>query len=257
MNDNTAVDLVIDTQESVRRIGLDRPPANALPSHMWTAITGALDEVNSAVDVRAVVLHGAEGRFCAGADISELANPDPAADDAAMLTVVSQAASAVRACRVPVIAAIDGPAHGGGLELALACDIRVASSQATFAASGVNVGLIASVGSLVDAVGDTIARRMLLTGEQIDAVSAQRWGLITEIVDAPNDAALALASSIASKAPLAIEATKAALNDLPAQSPEERRAALSDTFRRLIGTADHREAIAAFLEKRTPNFGRG
>ena len=167
----------VDRQGSVAIVHLDRPPVNALTYRAWQQLVARLVDLSQDVDVRVVIIHGGEGQFCAGADIAELAQPDPEADDAAMLTVVADTARAVRACRAPVIAAIDGPAHGGGLELALACDIRLASGNATFAASGINMGLIASVSSLVTTAGDTAARRMLLTGERIDAATALSWGL--------------------------------------------------------------------------------
>jgi len=118
------------------------------------------------------------------------------------------------------------------------------------------MGLIASVGSLVTAVGDTIARRMLLTGERVDAASAQRFGIITDIVDDPLVAAMDLARLIATKPPLAIEATKSALNQSSSLTPAEQQADVTERFRALVASADHREAIQAFKEKRAGHFNR-
>jgi len=256
MNTSNSPDLAVEHDSALGVVRIDRAPVNALPLTTWHDLADAFAAVNEDTTIRVVLLHGGTGRFCAGADIAELASPDPDTDDAAMLLAVGKATDAIRSCRVPVIAAIDGPAHGGGLELALACDVRIASKQATFAASGANMGLIAGVGSLAEAVGDTVARRMLLTGERIDASTAKAWGLVTDIVDTPFYAAQLLAKSMAVKAPLAIEAAKAALNHYPTQPPSDSKAQLTDTFRTLANTADHHEAVAAFLEKRPPTFSR-
>ena len=256
MNAAELPELSIATESGVCVIEIDRGPVNALPLSSWNGIRDTFATVDADLSKRAVVLHGGEGRFSAGADINELVTPAPEADDAAMLIAVREAAHAIHSCRIPVVAAIDGPAHGGGLELALACDLRVASKTATFAASGVNVGLIAGVGSLIEAVGDTIARRMLLTGERIDATTALQWNLITAVVDAPIESAHDLTKAIAQKPPLAVEATKATLNNTSTQTPAEQQSALTHTFRRLANTADHNEAVAAFLEKRSANFTR-
>ena len=241
-------------RDSLATVTIDAPPVNALDPDGWFAIRETIVELSANEDIRAIVLQGASGRFCAGADISVLAEPQD--QTAFMLRIVGEAATAIRGCRVPVIAAIDGPAHGGGLELALACDIAVASSRATFAASGVNMGLIASVPALTASVGVTRASRMLLTSERIDATTAERWSLITLLDDDPSNRAHELAQTIASKAPLAVEANKAALRSYGSVTSDEYEALVTQLFAELEGTADHREAVEAFLNKRPPNFGR-
>lgn len=237
-------------------ITIDRPPVNALPPADWAA---ALDEVTASsddVDVRAVVITGGAGRFCAGADIRSLTEVDPNEDRAQMLTVVARLAAAARSHRAPVIAAIDGPAHGGGLELALACDLRIASRIASFAAAGVNMGLLASVRSLVEAVGDSRARQMLLTGEKVDVTSALDWGLAHTFAANPLDAALETARRIAAKAPLAVEATKDAINQVATLDADAHGELMRSRFAELADSNDHREALAAFLEKRPGSFTR-
>ncbi len=242
------------TTEQIATITLDAPPVNALDPDGWTDIRSAVDDVSADEDVRAVVLSGMDGRFCAGANISVLAEPH---DEAAnMLRIVGEAADAIRACRVPVIAAIDGPAHGGGLELALACDIVVASNRATFAASGVNMGLIASVPALTTVVGVRRASLMALTGKRIDADTAAEWGLVSVRDDDPTTAAGELAHKIAAKAPLAVEANKAALRAHGSVTFAEHSELVTAAYTSLEQTNDHSEAVNAFLNKRQPTFKR-
>lgn len=242
------------TENGITRVAIRRAPVNALPPDDWAALRDIVLAASADTNTRAVVIDGGEGSFCAGADIRVLTEPSD--DPAMMLRIVAEAAHAIRSCRVPVIAAIDGPAHGGGLELALACDIRIASPQATFSASGVNMGLVASVQSLVLAVGDTRARLMLFTGERFDAMIAESWALITVLNDEPLAAAMAIATTIANKAPLAIEANKTALASATTASGEDHHDLMTELFASLASTEDHQEAISAFLEKRPRNFTR-
>lgn len=242
------------TENGIATISIDRAPVNALPPDDWAELHNLITEASADIDVRAVVIDGGTGRFCAGADIRVLTEPQD--KPAMMLTIVAEAAQAIRTCRVPVIAAIDGPSHGGGLELALACDIRIASSAATFSASGVNMGLVASVQSLVHVVGDTRARLMLFTGERFDAKLAEAWSMVTVVDDSPLAAAMAIAATIAQKAPLAIEAAKTALASATEMDGLDHGQLMTELFASLAGTEDHQEAINAFLEKRPRNFTR-
>ena len=241
-------------QGSILTITIDRAPVNALPPPDWAALRDQIDAASADTSVRAVVIDGGAGRFCAGADIRVLSEPSD--EPTIMLTIVAEACNAIRNCRVPVIAAIDGAAHGGGIELALACDIRIASPTSTFSASGVNMGLVASVRSLVDAIGDTRARLMLFTGERFDAALAESWFLVTMVEDDPHAEAQALAATIATKAPLSIEANKTALAAMSTLSADEHDALMTELFGTLAGTEDHQEAINAFLEKRPRRFRR-
>ncbi len=243
------------TTDRITTVTIDAPPVNALAPDDWMDLGEVMTAASDDREVRAVVLEGTEGRFCAGADISILAEPQD--EPCFMLSVVGQAAAAIRACRVPVIAAIDGPAHGGGLELALACDIKIASPRATFAASGINMGLIASVPSLAAAVGITRAKLMLLTGMPIDAAQAVSWSLASLLSDEPSQRAHTLARDIAKKAPLAAEANKLALGSVGFVTPEDHEGIVTKLFASLEKSADHKEAIDAFLNKRTPTFERG
>lgn len=238
----------------IAMITIDASPVNALAVDGWIAVAEAIEAAPEDREIRAIVLQGTPGRFCAGADISVLAEPPE--EDAFMLRIVGRASTAIRRSRVPVIAAIDGPAHGGGLELALACDIRIASGQATFAASGVNMGLVANVASLTAAIGRTRASLMLLTGNPIDANQAAAWSLASLLDNDPHGRALAMAEEIATKAPLAVEANKVALGAVDALDPDEHTNVVTTLFTSLERSADHREAVDAFLNKRPPTFAR-
>ncbi|MBU4434964.1 MAG: enoyl-CoA hydratase/isomerase family protein [Alphaproteobacteria bacterium] len=224
---------------------LDGPPANGL----GMALRGQLAEVLATIDadltVRAVVLTGRNGAFCAGDDLREAAGRGDGQLDAVLGFNVLM--DQVAACRVPIIAAIDGWCLGGGLELALSCDIRLASARASFAASGVNIGLMASVDRLPRLIGEARAKAHLLTGATFDPVRALADGVVTAVH--PSDALLAealkVAERIASRAPLSVEATKRAVAGLPVDVAS------------LVASADHAEAVAAFRAKRAGVFVRG
>lgn len=242
------------TTDRITTITIDAPPVNAVGPDGWKQLEDAVDDASNDKEVRAVVLTGTNGRFCAGADISLLAEPQD--EDAFMLKLVGRAAAAIRRCRVPVIAAIDGPAHGGGLEIALACDISVISNGATFAASGINMGLIASVPALTEAIGTTRAAMMLLTGKPVDADQAVAWSLATLTSDDPLVQARSIAHEISDKAPLSVEANKLALASVGFVTPDEHSAVITELFSSLEKSADHKEAVDAFLNKRPPTFQR-
>ncbi len=242
------------TVDHVVTITIDAPPVNALGPSEWVALRSAIDAVSNDRNMQAVVLQGTAGRFCAGADVAILAEPTD--EDARMLTLVGDAAGAIRRCRVPVICAVDGAAHGGGLELALACDIRIASGNATFAASGVNMGLIASVPALTATIGTTRASLMLLTGKPIDANQAAAWALASLLDNDPSARAQQMAAELAAKAPLAVEANKVALRSVGSVSFDEHEQIVTSLYTSLERSADHREAIEAFLNKRQPTFTR-
>jgi enoyl-CoA hydratase len=241
----------------VARITLDRPPVNALDRATQRTLTAALRTLHDDLDVRAVVLAAAGTRFCGGADLAEEQALDRD-DVGAMLGDVGALLDSLRHHRVPIVAAINGAAFGGGLEVALACDIRIGSRSASFGAAGVNVGLIASFRSLTQVIGDARARHLLLTGWTCRAEQALDWGLLTEVVDddALDHRAIEVASRIASRAPLSVEATKECLNRSPGLSSDEATALQARQFARLFRTEDHAEALRAFFEKRPGNYQR-
>lgn len=236
----------------VALIELDLPPTNALGDAMRRQLAAGLDAIEGDPDVRCIVLTGRGKLFCAGNDLRELAGR--AADDLSPISDFNALMGRIEALRMPVIAAVNGGALGGGLDLALSCDIRLAAEGATFTASGVNVGLMASVGRLPKLIGVGPAKAMLLTGLPVDAATALRTGLVTAVypTDRLMGEALTLAGQIAARAPLAVEAAKRfAGMDAAGQAQS-----MDATLASLADSADHREAVASFLEKRPPVFLR-
>jgi enoyl-CoA hydratase len=231
---------------------------NALSEAMRDALTEAVGEADADATVRCIVLTGAgEKAFAAGGDIRELQSRT--LDEQRRVMANGSVFGAVRRVRTPVIAAINGVCLGGGLELALACDLRIAARHARFGQPEVAIGLIPGGGAtqmLPRIVGMGAALRLVLTGEPVGAEEALRIGLVHEVVDeyALQDRALAIAGGIAERAPLAVqaakEATRAAL-DLPL---EEGRALEAALFERCFASEDRTEGVSAFLAKRPPRF---
>jgi enoyl-CoA hydratase/carnithine racemase len=239
---------------------IDNPPANALGRAAREAFMAALDEYEHDKDIRCLVVTGRGANFCSGDDLKE----QEAAQSGGLAARKAQLAEFVRVLervenfRVPVIAAANGWCIGGGLELALCCDIRIASDQAKFVCAGVNVGLMASAYRLPRLIGVARAKHMLLTGLPHDAQTAERFGLVTGVH--PHAALIAeatkLAERIASRAPLSIEATKRTATLAVTLSPEDAGRAMQKELDVLVKSADHAEALAAFREKRDPKFTR-
>lgn len=235
---------------------IDAPPSNALGQGARRAFISHLDEIARNDAIRVVVVTGRGKSFCSGDDLKEREAARESGEDASLS--FAALIDRIESLRVPVIAAINGWAVGGGLELALGCDIRIASRDAQFVCAAVNVGLIASAWRLPRLIGIGPAKRMLLTGSQFDAATAERFGLVTDIVapDSLKDTALALAERIATRAPLSVEATKRVASRALDLDREAAARAIAKEFETLIKSADHAEALAAFREKRPPHFRR-
>ncbi len=230
----------------VGRVVIANPPSNALGDGPRPQLIAALRAFDADTEIRAIVLTGAGRLFCAGDDIREVAARGPRM--AASLAEFQTLYDLVERVRPPVIAAVNGPAFGGGLELALACDLRIAAASAQFSASSVNMGLMASAQRLPRLIGEARAKAMLLTGQPVDAAAALSAGLVMAVHDddALQGAALDLARHIASRAPLSVETIKRTI----------RGDVRADDVAALVASADHREAFTAFLEKRPPRFNR-
>jgi len=242
--------------EAVVLLEIDNPPSNALAEAIRRRLEAELDQIETDYSVRAVVLTGRGKGFCSGDDLREAAARGD--DDRASLGQFGRMLDKVESLRVPVIGAINGYAVGGGLELALCCDIRLAAAEARFLAAGVNVGLMASVYRLPRLVGTAAAASMILTGSAIDAVQALRIGLVAEIRPREQllDAAIDLARRIATRAPLSVEASKRMIRQAFDLTSDAAREATGREVGVLARSNDHREGVAAFGAKREPVFTR-
>lgn len=246
----------LETDGYVAVLTLDRPAKlNALTGEMTAELAGHVAAINESAGVRAVVLTGTGRAFCAGSDIAEL-------DEYATpweFGLRQDYGDVLRTLRKPVIAAVNGHALGGGLELALACDIRVAADTASFAAPEIKLGWIGGSGQsalLAHAVGPSNAAVMLLTGEPVDAATALRWGLVSEVVpaDALGGRARELAAVIASRAPLAAQTARLTLRaayEMPLTRAIDYERQLQTIC---FATSDAAEGRAAFAERRPPAF---
>lgn len=236
---------------------LDNPPMNALGRASRAALLRRLDEIDADKDVRCIVLTGRGRAFCGGDDLKEQAEAQKT-KSSAHLGEFGQVLERIETHRLPVIGAINGWCLGGGLELASVCDIRIASTEAKFVCSGVNVGLMASAYRLPRLIGVARAKHMLLTGSPHDAATAELFGLVTAVhaPDALMAAAVALAERIASRAPLSVEATKRTAAMAPDLTPEDASGVNAKELSILGRSADHKEALAAFIAKREPVFRR-
>jgi enoyl-CoA hydratase/carnithine racemase len=232
----------------IRWIGLNRPDKrNAIDQATTEAFAAALADARKQPCV--LIVHSTTpGIFAAGADITELRERDA---DAALLAINAGLFDQLETHRWPTIAAIDGPALGGGCELALACDLRVASEAAFFAQPELSLGILAGAGGnwrLAQAAGQQVARRMLYAGARLPGADALSAGLVDELAEDPEAAARALAEKIARQSWRALELTKLALrSQRPATTTFDVAAQAL-----LFGSQDKYDRMTAFLERRRP-----
>ena len=237
---------------AVGTIVLDAPPLNLLSDPLRAALLDTLEDFTRR-RVRAVVVGGRGRAFCAGADLRDEAKLTPA-DVRAFLDADEAVFTALAGFPGATIAAVDGYAYGGGFELALACDIRVAGPAARFAGVGVKLGLTVSTARLARLVGEGIALDLLLTGRTIDAAEAFTLGLVSSVADDASAEARRIAEVVASRAPLSVQANKVALQHCARLPLGEAVAYERGEWARLQRTHDHKEAVQAFFAKRPPDF---
>lgn len=246
--------------EHAALLAIDNPPANALGHEARKAFHAHLDTVEAGDAIRVLVITGTGRAFCGGDDLKEQEAAQAHGIEArkVQLGEFAELLDRIEVLRVPTIAAVNGFALGGGLELALCADIRIASADASFVCAGVNVGLMASVYRLPRLIGVARAKHMLLTGSPFDAETAEHFGLVTAVFkpDILLNEAAALAERIATRAPLSVEATKRMTGLAPSLSREEAANVMREDLAKLVSSADHAEALAAFREKRVPVFRR-
>src|SRR5689334_7238046 len=230
---------------------------NALGRAARATLLERLDEIDADTALRCVVLTGRGRAFCGGDDLKEQAEAQKA-KSSAHLGEFGRVLERIESHRLPVIGAINGWCLGGGLELASVCDIRIASTEASFVCSGVNVGLMASAYRLPRLIGVARAKHMLLTGLPHNAQIAREFGLVTAVhePDQLMSEAIKLAERIASRAPLSVEAVKRSASLAPDLTPEQFAEVNNKELAVLSRSADHHEALAAFAAKRDPVFRR-
>ena len=254
----------VEQQDKVAIVTLDHPPVNALSARLLEELEAEYDRLDRADETRAMVLRGAgEKAFVAGADISEFPALREAGEEAAReggsARGIQKLAARMDAGRTPVIAAIHGYCLGGGLELAMACDIRVAAEDAQLGQPEIKLGLIPGGGGtqlLPRLVGHGRALLLNLSGDPISGTKAYDWGLVEQVVPRVEleETALELARTLAQRSPHAMGVVKelaAQTRDLPIEEGLRREA---QGFMRCLGSEDGAEGVAAFLEKRAPQF---
>jgi enoyl-CoA hydratase/carnithine racemase len=222
---------------------------NAVDRALADAIDAALNELDDDPDLWAGVLTGTTSVFSAGSDLT--AGGDYVTERGGEYGIIR------RRRRKPLIAAVEGPALGGGLEIVLACDLVVASRSARFGLPEVAIGVVPTCAALFRAPRAfplNLARELILTGAPIDAPRAHAAGFVNVLTDPGGalDGALELAERICSNAPISVQASLAAVNDVLAENDESGWKATAEALRALQGTDDAREGVSAFLEKRRP-----
>ncbi|MEX0626693.1 MAG: enoyl-CoA hydratase-related protein [Chloroflexota bacterium] len=252
--------LILIERHEERRVALlrfNRPKQlNALNGEVMDELCSTLEALDRDDTIRVLVVTGNDRAFAAGADIGEMAGASPI--DMLRTNRIAQW-DRVRRIGKPVIAAVSGWCLGGGCELAMALDLIVAAESARFGQPEINLGVIPGAGGtqrLTRAVGKSVAMEMILTGEPIDAREAHRLGLVARVV--PNELlvedALELAAKIATKSPLALRLAKEAVNAAYEMSLTDALAHERRLFYLLFASDDQKEGMAAFLEKRDPDF---
>lgn len=248
--------LRLEIEDAVAMLTIDRPSKrNAMSFEMWSAIPGLLDKVAEDDAVRALVVRGTD-HFSAGADISEFATLRADAPGAERYgAAVLAGERAIAGLPKPTIAAITGVCVGGGCEIALACDMRVAAPDARFGITPAKLGIVynfTSTKQLVDVVGPAWARQILFTADILDADTALRIGLVNELTAAPVARAVELATTMAARAQVSLRGAKTIITKITEGDHEddEVRALYTES----VQSTDYAEGVAAFLEKRTPRF---
>lgn len=250
----------LELRDEVALITLNRPEAlNAISADMFDDLERHVAAIANDEAVRAVVITGAgERAFCAGADIGNMKTARPA-EARAFAGRGHRLYSALESLPQPTIAAINGYCLGGGCELALACDMRLASENAHIGLPEVTLGIFPGWGGtqrLPRIVGLGHAMEMILTGRRVPADEAARTGLVNRVVPLAEllDAAVTIGNDIATRAPLAIAEAKSLVNISSSVPLEAGLAHELDRFALMFDTADQREGMAAFFEKRSPTF---
>lgn len=251
--------LNLTKEEGIGILTINRPESlNALNTNVLTELAAAIAEIRADREIRALILTGEGKAFVAGADISEMANMSPLAGrQFAMLG--NEVFTSLEEMETPVIAAINGFALGGGCELALACDIRLASEKAKLGQPEVGLGITPGFGGtqrLMRVVGPAKAKELIYTGKMIDAMEAYSIGLVNHVhsVETLMEEAKKMAKEIAAKAPIAVQYAKRAINEGMEMDIKRGLQLEADLFGLCFSTTDQKEGMKAFMEKRKTDF---
>ena len=250
--------LIVEIEDYVALIRLNRPEAlNALNNRMMAELAEALAAADRNDRVRCIVLTGSEKAFAAGADIKEMSGKGFV--DMFGADFFTPESEAILRVRKPIIAAVAGYALGGGCELAMMCDFIIAADTAKFGQPEINLGVVAGIGGtqrLTRFAGKSKSMDMHLTGRFMDAAEAERSGLVSRVVPAKNllEETMKAAAKIAEKSQLTVMAVKEAVNRSYETTLREGVLFERRLFHALFATEDQKEGMAAFLEKRTPQF---
>jgi enoyl-CoA hydratase len=254
--------VMVEVDGEVGLLKINRPDRlNALNSKTLDELAGALEDVSRDESVKVVVITGQGKAFVAGADIAEMSDMDPL--QARAFSRKGQAVlDKIEHLEKPVIAAVNGFALGGGCELALACDIRLASEEAKFGQPEVNLGVIpgfAGTQRLARLIGEGRAKEYIFTGETIDAQAALSYGLANKVVPAGQlmDEAMSLAEKITAKGPLAVSLAKTLIHKGLQVDLNSGTALETDAFALCFASGQAKEGMTAFLEKRKPVWAKG
>jgi 2-(1,2-epoxy-1,2-dihydrophenyl)acetyl-CoA isomerase len=258
-------DILLQVEDAIGTVTLNRPEKlNSFANRMRQEIASAVKELADRGDVRVLVITGAGRGFCTGADVSYLKEIVEARDEEALHELVEAGRAVVTAIRdapKPVIAALNGPAAGGGANLALACDIRIASDRASIGQTFNRIGLHPDWGGtyfLPRLVGPAVAAELMFTGDMVSAEEAHRLGIFNRVVPHERlaEETEALARKLAAKPPLSIRLAKKAIYRSQDASLDEMLDYELDAQLRCGRSADAKEGITAFVEKREPSFGK-
>lgn len=250
--------LIVEIKDYAAVITLNRPDAmNALNTKMMQELAQAMTEAEADDAVRCIVLAGSEKAFAAGADVREMAEKGFA--DVFFDDLFGREAEAIARVRKPIIAAVAGYCLGGGCELALMADFIIAADSAKFGQPEINLGIVAGMGGtqrLTRAVGKAKSMDMHLTGRFMDAAEAERACLVSRVVPAASllDEAMKAAARIAEKSQLTAMVVKESVNRAQETSLREGLLFERRMFHAMFATMDQKEGMAAFLEKRQPQF---
>lgn len=256
----TYATLKLETEGELATITLNRPEKrNAISTAMIEELLSALDEAEKSV-ARVVILTGAGKAFCSGMDLESLQviagqSPEQNFEDSKRMARMFRR---IWSYPKPLIAAVNGPATAGGCGIATLCDFTLAVPEAKFGYSEVRIGFVPGIVSvfLVRQIGEKRARELLLSGRIVDAAEAHRIGLVSEIVPAEKllPAARELAASLLANSPTSLARTKRLLCDCAAEELDRELARAIEENARIRSTADFREGLASFLEKRKPSW---